>query len=222
MGLKLIRKLPSEKTEKGNYISKGIFECEICGKEVERKLSNAKKAKSCGCIKNKPLQSAETAGLKPIARLGQFKASDMKEAEHWTLVQCPKCNSLYAEITKRLADKKTCFCTRIENHNKRKPIRPHKIKENQYVELECPYCGEEIKIGEPVYATRGFMKSCESACVSCYETDEDVRDDLQKCYEISMSNWELESVSINEKLKRYAEAKSHFNWDVTNLASYKG
>ena len=50
--MQLIRKLPARVDKKGNNsVSWAIFKCgiAICGKEVERPLSNGLKAKSCGC-----------------------------------------------------------------------------------------------------------------------------------------------------------------------------
>jgi hypothetical protein len=48
-----IRKLPSRKTRKGNYVSWAVFRCGRCGNEVERSLSNGKRAATCGCTTDK-------------------------------------------------------------------------------------------------------------------------------------------------------------------------
>ena len=47
--MRLIRKLPTRIDGSGRAISWGVFWCDPCKWEVERQLSNGKKAKSCGC-----------------------------------------------------------------------------------------------------------------------------------------------------------------------------
>ncbi len=50
--MKLIKRLPRRLSKNGkNLESWGIFWCNFCKKEVERRLSNGKIAKSCGCVK---------------------------------------------------------------------------------------------------------------------------------------------------------------------------
>ena len=53
--MELIRKLGTRLNKLGRMESWGVFWCSFdnCNKEVERRLSDGKKAKSCGCIKNK-------------------------------------------------------------------------------------------------------------------------------------------------------------------------
>ena len=49
--MELIKKLPIEKNKNGNFISYGIFLCPFCLQEVEKRLNNGKRDKSCGCNK---------------------------------------------------------------------------------------------------------------------------------------------------------------------------
>src|SRR3990167_11182055 len=52
--MELIKKLPPRKNDKGRWVSWAIFKCpnHICNKEVERRLTNGLRDKSCGCMKN--------------------------------------------------------------------------------------------------------------------------------------------------------------------------
>jgi len=48
--MKLIRKLPTRISSTGKVQSWGVFWCDPCKQEVERRLDVGKTAKSCGCI----------------------------------------------------------------------------------------------------------------------------------------------------------------------------
>ena len=59
--MELIRRLPARKNKKGKWESWGIYLCPFCLKEVEKRISNGKKCKSCGC-KTSELKSESIAG----------------------------------------------------------------------------------------------------------------------------------------------------------------
>ncbi|HHT9137355.1 MAG TPA: hypothetical protein ACFYEK_08960 [Candidatus Wunengus sp. YC60] len=51
--MKLIKRLPTERTKKGYLQSYGLFLCDGCNKEVKRPLScQSETYKSCGCLKS--------------------------------------------------------------------------------------------------------------------------------------------------------------------------
>ena len=54
--MEFVRKLRSRKTEKGNYVSMGVFICGRCGNEVERSLSNGRTAE---------INTANATGMTP-------------------------------------------------------------------------------------------------------------------------------------------------------------
>ena len=51
--MRLIRKLPTRKDGSGRVQSWGVFWCDPCKQEVERRLGDGKKAESCGSLKCK-------------------------------------------------------------------------------------------------------------------------------------------------------------------------
>ena len=51
--MELIRKLPTRKNKNGHLESWAIFKCSHCLQEVERRLKNGKRQKSCGCMQYK-------------------------------------------------------------------------------------------------------------------------------------------------------------------------
>lgn len=58
--MNLIKKLGTRLSKKGHLESWGLFKCPdfYCGQEVERRLSQGKKCKSCGCMKKELISKA--------------------------------------------------------------------------------------------------------------------------------------------------------------------
>lgn len=47
--MELLKKTGTKKTKLGCYHSYGIFKCQKCGKEIEKRLDLGRKQKTCGC-----------------------------------------------------------------------------------------------------------------------------------------------------------------------------
>ena len=67
--MELIKNLPTKKSKNGRIESWGLFLCLFCLQEVERKLNDGRRQKSCGCKKNE-LQANSLRGRK---RTEEFK-----------------------------------------------------------------------------------------------------------------------------------------------------
>ena len=62
--MKLVRKLPRKPDSSGKMRSWGVFWCDPCKREVERRLCNGKKAKSCGCTRYEAITKHGGKGTK--------------------------------------------------------------------------------------------------------------------------------------------------------------
>ena len=47
--MELIKEIESRREKNGKLVKWGLFFCEFCKQEVEKRLSNGLKSKSCGC-----------------------------------------------------------------------------------------------------------------------------------------------------------------------------
>lgn len=56
--MKLIKKLESRRDNKGRLRKWAVYLCPLCLQEVERRVSNGKRDKSCGCSKMRGIQNA--------------------------------------------------------------------------------------------------------------------------------------------------------------------
>lgn len=64
INMKLIKEIESKRDKKGNLVKWGIFQCPINNEEVEMRLSDGYKCKSCGCNRNKNNKYRYTHGGK--------------------------------------------------------------------------------------------------------------------------------------------------------------
>lgn len=66
----LLKHLPMRKDDKDRLVSMGLFECPLCEKQVERRLSNGKRSKSCGCGPRGP-SKRDRANVQPLPSRNQ-------------------------------------------------------------------------------------------------------------------------------------------------------
>lgn len=66
--MKLLKRLHIVKSKKGHKMYYGLFLCKYCLKEVKKQLSQGKRQKSCGCMREKLISKALTKQKQPIFR----------------------------------------------------------------------------------------------------------------------------------------------------------
>ena len=89
--MKLIKYIRYEYNENNSKVNYGLFWCSFCEREVEKRLSSGKKAKSCGCVKNE-LISKNKKGKKASKETKQKMSNIAKER-----FKVPENNSFYGK-----------------------------------------------------------------------------------------------------------------------------
>jgi hypothetical protein len=174
--MELIKKLKSRKLKSGNYESRGLFLCKKCGKEVEKPLSNGKKAISCGCTKDKRKTSYYTTKDEAIEKGGLIFLENMSVG--LAKFQCPYCDVIFGEKKKRAKDQKSCGCLKRGKIRDTKP--PFFFTLSPVTAGRCKNCAWDIGPGDRVLALL-LNGQWEVVCESCGTTDFIV-EELKKKY----------------------------------------
>lgn len=148
--LKLIKNLSRRPSKNGNsMVSWGLFKCNVCGKEVERPLSNGKRAKKCGspgCGGNFFMNKDEA-----IAGGGLIFIQD--NGDGTALFRCPYCEFTIDRPKSKGKNQKSCGCSKWQT-------APYKywFRFSTSGSGPCNYCngdgGDDIERGEYVWGMR--------------------------------------------------------------------